>query len=78
VIYVTNNQVLAEHFRTAGLPAVFDTELAYEYTPGSMETSGELYVAASGQVTGLFSLRNRERPAAQSPTNLPGKLVVHR
>jgi len=49
VIYVTNNQVLAEHFQTAGFPAVFDPELAYEYAPGPMETSGELYVAAAGQ-----------------------------
>jgi hypothetical protein len=49
VIYVTNNLVLAEYFRTVGLPAVFDPELTYEYTPGPMGTSGELYVAASGQ-----------------------------
>jgi hypothetical protein len=63
VIYVTNNQVLAEHFRTAGLPAVFDTELAYEYTPGPMETSGELYVAASGQgLPGYFLFGTENDP----------------
>jgi hypothetical protein len=49
VIYVTNNQALAEHFQIAGLPAVFDPQLTYEYTSDSMETSGELYVAAAGK-----------------------------
>jgi hypothetical protein len=49
VIYVTNNRALAENFQAAGLPAVFDPVLAYEYTPDLMGTSGELYVAASGQ-----------------------------
>ena len=33
VIYVTNNQALADHFQAAGLPAVFDPQLTYEYTP---------------------------------------------
>jgi hypothetical protein len=49
VIYVTNNQALAEHFRTAALPAVFDPELTYQYTPDPIGTSSELYVAAAGQ-----------------------------
>lgn len=35
IIYVTNNQALAEHFQAAGLPAVFDPQLTYEYTPDS-------------------------------------------
>jgi hypothetical protein len=65
VIYVTNNQALVELFRTAGLPAVFDPELAYEYTPGPMETLGELYVAASGQglpAYFLFGTENEPPP----------------
>ena len=68
VIYVTNNQALAEHFQTAGLPAVFDPELTYEYTPGPMETSGELYVAASGQglpAYFLFGTENEPPPNSQ-------------
>jgi len=68
VIYVTNNQALAEHFQTAGLPAVFDPELAYEYTPGPMETSGELYVAASAQglpAYFLFGTENEPPPNSQ-------------
>ena len=68
VIYVTNNQALAEHFQTAGLPAVFDPELAYEYTPGPTETSGELYVAASGQglpAYFLFGTENEPPPNSQ-------------
>jgi len=68
VIYVTNNQPLAELFRTAGLPAVFDPGLAYEYTPGPMETSGELYVAASGHglpAFFLFGTENEPPPNSQ-------------
>jgi len=65
VIYVTNNQAMVELFRAAGLPAVFDPELTYEYTPGPMETSGELYVAASGQglpAYFLFGAENEPPP----------------
>jgi hypothetical protein len=68
VIYVTNNQALVELFRTAGLPAVFDPELAYEYAPGPMETSGELYVAAAGQglpAYFLFGTENEPSPNSQ-------------
>ena len=67
VIYVTNNQALVEHFQTAGLPAVFDPELAYGYTPGPMETSGELYVAASGQgLPAYFLFRTENEPPPNS------------
>lgn len=68
VIYVTNNQALAEHFRTANLPAVFDPELAYEYTPDPMGTSGKLYVAASLQglpAYFLFGTENEPPPKSQ-------------
>ena len=44
VIYVTNNQALAEHFQAAGLLAVFDRQLTYEYTPDSSNASRQLYV----------------------------------
>jgi len=68
VIYVTNNQLLAEHLQVAGWPAVFDPQFAYEYTPGPMETSGELYVAASGQGLPpyfLFGTENDPPPNSQ-------------
>ena len=35
ILYVTNNPALAERFQIAGLPAVLDPELTYEYTPDS-------------------------------------------
>jgi hypothetical protein len=68
VIYVTNNQALAEHFRAAGLPAVFDPDLVYEYTPAPMGTSGDLYVAASGPglpAYFLFGTENDPPPNSQ-------------
>jgi len=49
VIYVTNNQTLARRFQFAGLPAIFDPQLTYEYTPDSSDLSGELYVSAAGE-----------------------------
>jgi hypothetical protein len=49
LIYVTNNRALAERFQAAGLPAIFDPQLAYEYTPDSGGLSGELYVSAAGE-----------------------------
>ena len=48
VIYVTNNLALAEYFQIAGLPAVFDPQLTYEYTSDSGGGSGRLYVTAAG------------------------------
>ena len=46
LIYLTNNPELAESFQHAGMPAVFDPELAYEYS-GDATTAGSLYIAAS-------------------------------
>jgi hypothetical protein len=60
VIYVTNNQALAEHFQIAGLPAVFDPQLTYEYTPDPIGTSGELYVVAAGQGLPAYCLFGTE------------------
>ena len=78
VIYVTNNQLLAEHLQVAGWPAVFDPQLAYEYTPGPMETSGELYVAASGQGLPPYFLFGTENdPPPNSQQKFLAKLVVH-
>jgi len=48
VIYVTNNKRLAERFQVAGLPAVYDPQLTYEFTPDQIGNSGELYVSAHG------------------------------
>lgn len=49
VIYVTNNEDFARRFQTAGLPAVFDPQLTYEYTADSTGLAGELYVTAAGE-----------------------------
>jgi hypothetical protein len=45
LIYVSNNAALVAAFREAGLPAQFDSQLAYEYS-GSSTTNGNLYVTA--------------------------------
>ena len=50
VIYVTNNHAVAAYFQVAGLPAIFDPQLTYEYTPvEASDASGQLYVAATGE-----------------------------
>ena len=67
VIYVTNNRVLAEHFQIGGLPAVFDPLLAYEFTPDSSHTSGQLYVTAAGEELPAYFLSGTEtEPPANS------------
>jgi hypothetical protein len=68
VIYITNNQALTEYFQVVGLPAVFDPNLTYEYTPGPLGTSGELYVAAAGRglpAYFLFGTENDPPPNSQ-------------
>jgi hypothetical protein len=60
VIYVTNNRALAEHFQNAGLPAVFDPQLTYEFTPDSSGTSGQLYVTAAGEELPAYFLFGTE------------------
>jgi hypothetical protein len=46
LVYLTNNPLLAESFQHAGMPAIFDPTLAYEYS-GDATTGGSLYVGAS-------------------------------
>jgi hypothetical protein len=69
VIYVTNNQVLATYFQIAGLPAIFDPELTYEYTPSETNgASGQLYVTATGEELPayfLFGIENDPPPNSQ-------------
>ena len=61
LIYVTNNQVLAEYFQVAGLPAVFDPRLTYEYTPGQAAGApGQLYVTAAGSELPAYFLFGTE------------------
>jgi len=49
LIYVTDNAQLALAFRLAGLPAIFDPALTYEFTYDSTGKSGELYVEGEGE-----------------------------
>jgi hypothetical protein len=49
VIYVTNNEALAKRFQIAGLPAVCDPHLTYEYSADPSRLSGEFYVTAAGE-----------------------------
>ena len=60
VIYVTNNEDLARRFQTVGLPAVFDPQLTYEYTPDSSELAGELYATAAGEELPAYFLFGAE------------------
>lgn len=46
LLYVTNNEKLAEELRESGLPAQLDRTLAYEFTLAA-DGSGELYAAVS-------------------------------
>jgi hypothetical protein len=46
LVYLTNNPLLAESFQHAGMPAILDPTLAYEYS-GDAATAGSLYVGAS-------------------------------
>ena len=61
VIYVTNNQALAGYFQISGLPAIFDPQLTYEYTPAEAgDNSGQLYVTAAGDELPAYFLFGTE------------------
>ena len=45
-IYVSNNRYLVASFRRAGLPAIYDPQLTYEYNPATTKVAGSLYVGA--------------------------------
>jgi hypothetical protein len=67
VIYVTNNETLAKRFQIAGLSAVFDPQLTYEYTPAADGLSGELYVTAAGEgLPGYFLFGTETAPPPNS------------
>jgi len=46
-LYVTDNVVLASALNRAGVPALLDREMAYEFTVDATGHSGQLYVAVS-------------------------------
>jgi hypothetical protein len=46
LIYVSNNPDLVQAFHMAGVPAVLDPSLTYQFTYDSSGTAGELYVEA--------------------------------
>jgi hypothetical protein len=48
LIYVTNNENLAEAFQVTGLPVVFDRTITSEFTYDSTGKAGELYVEVGG------------------------------
>jgi len=68
LVYVTNNELLAEYFQFAGLPTVFDPQLTYEYTPGEAAGApGELYVtAAGGELSAYFLFGTETDPPPNS------------
>jgi hypothetical protein len=77
LVYVTNNELLAEYFQFAGLPTVFDPQLTYEYTPGEAAGApGELNVtAAGGELSAYFLFGTETDPPPNSA--IFGELVVH-
>ena len=48
LIYASNNIALVEAFHGAGVPAVWDPTLTYQFTYDATGKSGELYVKAEG------------------------------
>ena len=62
LVYLTNNPLLAESFQHAGMPAIFDPSLAYEYS-GDAATAGSLYVGASAPWTPPYFLAGTEQAA---------------
>ena len=66
LLYVTNNEKLAEELREAGLPAQMDRTLAYEFTPAP-DGSGELYAAVS-PVDGPYFLTGTALPPPGPPS----------
>lgn len=47
LFYVTDDDAVADALGRAGVPALLDHEMAYEFTPDMTGHSGELYVAVS-------------------------------
>ena len=62
LVYLTNNPELAESFQHAGMPAIFDPTLAYEYS-GTETTGGSLYVGASAPWLSPYFLAGTEQAA---------------
>jgi hypothetical protein len=48
LLHVTNNADLTRAFRLSGLPAIFDSTIAYEFTYDSTRKAGEPYVEVEG------------------------------
>ncbi|HJZ97513.1 MAG TPA: hypothetical protein VKE70_13480 [Candidatus Solibacter sp.] len=61
LLYSTNHEHLSEALNEAGLPAVFDRALAYEFTP-SGSGQGEVYVAVSPVVQPAWFLSGTADP----------------
>ena len=66
LLYVTNNERLAEDLLEAGLPAQLDRALACEFTPAA-DGSGELYAAVS-PLDGPFFLTGDAVPPSGAPS----------
>lgn len=62
LVYLTNNFQLAQSFNLAGMPAIFDPTLAYEYS-GTAATAGSLYVGASAPKLFPYFLSGTEEAA---------------
>ncbi|MGA2651257.1 MAG: hypothetical protein ABSF28_12070 [Terracidiphilus sp.] len=62
LVYLTNNLQLAQSFQWAGMPAIFDPMLDYEYS-GDAATAGSLYVGASAPSLPPYFLAGAEQAA---------------
>ncbi len=63
LVYLTDNPQLAQSFQLAGMPAIFDPTLAYEYS-GTAATAGSLYVGASAPFLPPYFLAGTEQAAS--------------
>jgi hypothetical protein len=58
LLYVTNDENLADTLQRAGVPAQVDREFAYEFTHGMNNQPGEVYVAAGDPPSGAPVVAN--------------------
>ena len=68
LVYLSNNSELVEQFNKAGVPALFDPDLTYQFTYDSTGKAGYLYVEADGPgLPGYFIAGNETDPTAPYP-----------
>jgi len=60
LIYVSDNPDLVQAFNHAGVPALLDSRLTYQFTYDSTGTAGEIYVKAEGAGVSAYFITGTE------------------